>query len=102
MEGVAVDLDDQAPVAPEEVDLPAVELHVRLGWWEAGGADHAEQPPLGLGSGEGAVEVSLGRGGGEVEEGSGRRGDRDPLVTGGVAGVEVAAVDADAGSLARL
>ena len=59
-------------------------------------------PPLHLGLFGRAGEVSGGGGGGEVEEGSGGGGDRDAGSPHCVAGIEMAAVDADPGSVARL
>jgi hypothetical protein len=46
--GVAVDLDDEPPAPPQEVDLVAGDADVRLGHGEPCGADQAEQAPLGL------------------------------------------------------
>jgi hypothetical protein len=46
--GVAVDLDDQPPVGPEQVDLVALEIDVRLRARQARLADEGEQPPLGV------------------------------------------------------
>jgi hypothetical protein len=53
VEGVAVDLDDQAVVGPEHVDLVAADASVGLRWREAGLADQLEQSALGFGTGEG-------------------------------------------------
>jgi hypothetical protein len=49
MERVAVDLDDEAVLRPEEVDLVPAGSSVGSRLGEAGGADEVEQAPLGLG-----------------------------------------------------
>jgi hypothetical protein len=43
---LAVDLDDRAPVPPEEVDLVAAELRVGLGLGKARSPDQLEEPAL--------------------------------------------------------
>ncbi len=52
MEGVAVDLDDEAVLAPEEVDFVAVELRVGLRGGQLSSADQLQRAALRFGSGE--------------------------------------------------
>jgi len=55
VEGVAVDLDDEAVVGPEEVELEAFHSGVGVGTREVGPADQLEQASRGLGAGEGGA-----------------------------------------------
>jgi len=48
VECVAVDLDDEPLVAPEEVDLPSPDPDVHLGLWQVGRSDQLEEPSLGV------------------------------------------------------
>jgi hypothetical protein len=52
VERIAVDLDDEPTVRPQEVDLisPGSCVGLRLG--QARGSDQLEQSPLGFGAGE--------------------------------------------------
>jgi hypothetical protein len=52
MKGPAVDLDHELLLAPQEVDLPAGDHHVRFRHGEARLSDEREHEPLRPGSGE--------------------------------------------------
>jgi len=52
VEGPAIDLDDEAVVAPQEVDFVTFDADVRLGLWQAGFADQVEGDALEVGAGE--------------------------------------------------
>ena len=66
VKSVAVDLDDQAPVRPQDVHLVAADAHVRPREREPRGADEVEQSCLGLG----AREARLGAAGGVEPSGT--------------------------------
>jgi hypothetical protein len=51
VEGAAVELDDEALVSPEHVDLVAGDVLVDLRSWEAVALDEAEEPVLEAGAG---------------------------------------------------
>jgi hypothetical protein len=55
MEGVAVNLDHSPLLAPQEVDLVAMQLHVHLGVGQAAAAAECEECLLELAAGEGRL-----------------------------------------------
>ncbi len=52
VEGPAVDLDDEALRAPDEVDFEALDADVGFRLWQAGLADEVAHDDLGVGAGE--------------------------------------------------
>ena len=102
VEGAAVELDDQALVSVQHVDLLAGDLLVDLGSWEVVAVDEAEELVFEVGAGRARVVVLVadevadarfvhgsgegvaGQDAGQVVEGAGRGGDGDAVVAGDV------------------
>jgi hypothetical protein len=115
MGAIAIELDDQSLLRPEEVDDERADPHIHLGLWKAVAATERQEARFELaagairlelriegqaqefGSSQGCRELGLGKHRAEVPQGSGRCGHRDAQAARDLAGAERSgAVNSDA------